>query len=372
MGNKNKILVFSILIAIIILAMMLLVTETEIFNKSGIFYNQNYNTIVSLVHPLDEETYITYDTFFLQALVGTDAPLNEVYFNIKNDDTGTGWAWNLGSTTSSGKTMTLSSNYFKNVVYRENTNYSWWITVWSNDVLIWSNSRNKWHFDTYTSNIPPVADAGGPYSGFVGKNIYFDGTESYDPDGTIVSWVWDLNGDGVFETYYDKFSSPMPFDSAGVYTIYLKVTDNNGAFDIDETTVTLSEENLPPVADADGPYSGKINETITFYGSGSYDTDGEIVNFLWDIDGDGNFDIDGEIVSFKYNRAGNYTVTLKTIDDGGSYSTDTTYAVITSDSQPVPPTPEPPEDTNYATYILIVATIVIFSTMVGIALIKKD
>jgi len=49
-------------------------------------------------------------------------------------------------------------------------------------------------------NHPPIADAGGPYTGKPGELICFDGTGSYDPDSAygdyIVSYAWDLDGDG--------------------------------------------------------------------------------------------------------------------------------------------------------------------------------
>ncbi len=52
----------------------------------------------------------------------------------------------------------------------------------------------------------PVADAGGPYSGKPGDTIWFNGCASYDPDtsqcagamDSIVSYAWDLDGDGQF------------------------------------------------------------------------------------------------------------------------------------------------------------------------------
>ena len=41
--------------------------------------------------------------------------------------------------------------------------------------------------DPGAANLPPVADANGPYSGTVGVSVSFDGTGSSDPDGTIAS-----------------------------------------------------------------------------------------------------------------------------------------------------------------------------------------
>jgi len=41
---------------------------------------------------------------------------------------------------------------------------------------------------TKVVNLPPVAEAGGPYSGVVGSPIMFDASGSYDPDGSIVSY----------------------------------------------------------------------------------------------------------------------------------------------------------------------------------------
>ena len=89
-------------------------------------------------------------------------------------------------------------------------------------------------------NLPPVADAGGPYIGNVGEPITFDGTGSYDPDGTIISYEWDLEGDGVT----DDATGPTPsmtWSTPYSGIIRLAVTDDNGEIDIDETTLTVEE-----------------------------------------------------------------------------------------------------------------------------------
>ena len=54
---------------------------------------------------------------------------------------------------------------------------------------------------TYNS-LPPVADAGGPYSGTPDGTITLDASGSNDPDGESLSYRWDLNNDGTWDTLF--------------------------------------------------------------------------------------------------------------------------------------------------------------------------
>jgi chitodextrinase len=58
----------------------------------------------------------------------------------------------------------------------------------------------------------------------IGELRTFDGSGSYDPDGTIVSYLWDF-GDGT--TVMGAVVSPS-YAVAGTYTVALIVTDNDG------------------------------------------------------------------------------------------------------------------------------------------------
>jgi probable HAF family extracellular repeat protein len=53
---------------------------------------------------------------------------------------------------------------------------------------------------TFREPTPPVADADGPYSVFVGDTLTLDANGSTDVDEDIVSYVWDLDDNGIFET----------------------------------------------------------------------------------------------------------------------------------------------------------------------------
>ena len=87
------------------------------------------------------------------------------------------------------------------------------------------------------TNQDPIAnaDAGEPYNAYIDQEISFDGSDSTDPDGTIVDYTWDFGdettgkGEHVSHTY----------SIADAYTVTLTVEDNEGSIDTDTTTVTV-------------------------------------------------------------------------------------------------------------------------------------
>jgi YD repeat-containing protein len=87
-----------------------------------------------------------------------------------------------------------------------------------------------------TGNQPPVAKAGGPYSGVPGQNTVFNGSGSFDPDGSVASYSWSFGDGGTASV-----ASPThAYASAGTYTVTLTVTDNLGAQSTTTTTATVS------------------------------------------------------------------------------------------------------------------------------------
>ena len=78
-----------------------------------------------------------------------------------------------------------------------------------------------------------AAYAGGPYAGWAGSAIQFDGTAS---SGTGLSYFWTF-GDGT------TAAGPRPvkaYAASGVYTVTLTVTDYTGAQAVAATTATVS------------------------------------------------------------------------------------------------------------------------------------
>ncbi len=84
------------------------------------------------------------------------------------------------------------------------------------------------------ANRPPIADAGGPYSGNTGVAVSFDGSGSSDPDTDPLTYRWDL-GDGTVDT---GATPTHVFGAAGTYRVSLVV--NDGQFDSAAATTTAS------------------------------------------------------------------------------------------------------------------------------------
>lgn len=82
---------------------------------------------------------------------------------------------------------------------------------------------------------PPVADAGNSRNAGVGELRTFDGSGSYDLDGTIVSYFWDF-GDGTTATGAVVSHS---YATVGTYTVVLTVTDNDGLTGVDAAIVKV-------------------------------------------------------------------------------------------------------------------------------------
>ena len=91
---------------------------------------------------------------------------------------------------------------------------------------------------TPPANTPPTADAGGPYSVEEGGTITLDASGTTDPsqDPSTLTYLWDLNGDGIFgETGSaaangDEVGLHPTFSAAGLpgnttWTVQLEVID---------------------------------------------------------------------------------------------------------------------------------------------------
>jgi hypothetical protein len=86
----------------------------------------------------------------------------------------------------------------------------------------------------FKENIPPKADAGEDATVTEGASVHFTAEGSVDVDGNITSYLWILP-DGK-EIKKAEFDAKFP---AGTHNLTLNVTDDKGAVDSDEITITV-------------------------------------------------------------------------------------------------------------------------------------
>ena len=181
-------------------------------------------------------------------------------------------------------------------------------------------------------NTRPVADAsrGEPYTSNVGEEITFDGSKSFDIDGTINKWYWDF-GDGTDGT--GRITTHI-YSNPGMYYVILTVTDNRNAVDSYETVATIRQSNRPPTAPIiNGTKIG--NKTVEYtYTATSTDPDNDAIRYFFDWDDGTNmtsaFLASGTIynVSRNWTDSGVYAITVHAEDINGGVSDTTEMRVF--------------------------------------------
>jgi probable HAF family extracellular repeat protein len=86
-------------------------------------------------------------------------------------------------------------------------------------------------------NRAPIANAGGPYEGAKKKAVTFNGTRSTDPDGDVITYVWDF-GDGT--PMVGGATPTHEYQTWGTYTLTLRVSDPGGLSARQSTTCTIA------------------------------------------------------------------------------------------------------------------------------------
>ena len=100
---------------------------------------------------------------------------------------------------------------------------------------------NALNFTIIAPNQPPTATAGGPYTVLVGQALTLSGTAN-DPNGDSLTYAWDLDGNGSFETPGQSVSFSAVGRQLGSQPVTLLVCDPSGACVTATTTIAIASD----------------------------------------------------------------------------------------------------------------------------------
>ncbi len=199
-------------------------------------------------------------------------------------------------------------------------------------------------------NQAPVANAGNDITiALPISSTTLNGSGSVDTDGTIASYSWTkISGPASF-TIANATSASTALTGLvqGTYVFRIKVTDNKGATNEDDVTVTVlaaPASNIPPVANAGADITITLpTSSTTLVGTASSDADGSIASYLWTkVSGPTSFTIASPNAATSAITGlvqGTYVFRLRVTDNAGAYSEDdvtvTVKAAVATNQPPV-------------------------------------
>lgn len=178
-----------------------------------------------------------------------------------------------------------------------------------------------------------------------GSPVTFDASSSHD-DGGVVRYLFDLDGDGKYET--DNGASPLlttALPRLGAYQVSVRAVDAVGAYGVASVQVAVgapgtaggggavtpqpkpNQAPVPVLRVSDS--SVTAGAAVTFSAAGSYDPEGRGISYSWDFDGDGRADSHAETRSYRYTHDGRFKVTLTVADGYGATARASQMVTIT-------------------------------------------
>jgi plastocyanin len=144
--------------------------------------------------------------------------------------------WSDGSVTSTGPSKTFT--------FAHPGTYAYYCQVHA-------SSRDMRGSITVVDQHPATVSFGVSPSPRAGQPVTFTYTGSADPDGTLTSWKWDLDGDGVFETTTPSGAATTTYPAARTVTVRMYAIDDSG-----EASATAEQAVTIAAAGSGAPSSG--------------------------------------------------------------------------------------------------------------------
>ena len=192
-----------------------------------------------------------------------------------------------------------------------------------------------------SGNRLPDADAGIDRVVTVDTLVTLDGSRSSDPDADTLSYQWSFLSKPATSNAIlaapDQVNPSFTADVVGNYVVQLIVNDGTADSLADAMTITVSSQNIRPIAIAGEDTIIKFGTSASLDGSASYDPNGDSLIYRWTI-----IDPDGlrtqgvfrkAVIEFTPDKMGDYILELFVRDDGAGELKDRDEVRITAASR---------------------------------------
>lgn len=273
-------------------------TYTVILNASSNANCINSYSTTLTVHPLP-----------LINISGNNACHNSVTnftntSSIGNNNTITGYNWNFGNNTNTNQTS-------PQVIYSAPGNYVVTLTATSNNNCVSSGT-------TLVSVFPNPNVSFNAASVCQGNATQFNNTSGVS-SGSIVNWLWDLNGDSNADSTSQNPTFIYP--AAGIHVVSLTAITNNNC--VATYTNVINVNPLPNVSFA---VNNACQGAATQFTNNSTISSGQISSYQWAFgNGSGTFQNNPAII---YSNIGTYVATLTATSNNNCVSSATQTVTI--------------------------------------------
>ncbi len=183
------------------------------------------------------------------------------------------------------------------------------------------------YINVTVNDVVPVANAGDDQTVMFNTEVTLDGSGSYDPNGSAITYLWTAPAGVTLGNSYDISLSDTTAAKptftptvAGVYEFSLTVNDGTNNSDPDKVNIIVNSDNAIPVADSGSDQYVSSGDTVTLDGSNSSDADGDTLTYSWrQISGTTVTLSDSTAVSPTFTTSGNDTLSFGLIVNDGEF-----------------------------------------------------
>ncbi|MEO1049113.1 MAG: PKD domain-containing protein [Bacteroidota bacterium] len=164
-------------------------------------------------------------------------------------------------------------------VYKNGGHNAWSATYDNQDMWDWLFAQSK-------GSLPPSVDAGSDITiSESATSLNLNGSVSVPSGRTVVNYNWSkISGPSVDLSGANTATLTLTNFVPGDYTFEFSIIDSEGFSASDNVNVTVQAYNEAPVSDAGSDVNATTASTnISIDGSGSFDPDGTIQSYLWNI-----------------------------------------------------------------------------------------